>query len=111
MPFGSVLACAAILSGCSVSLVALVFRVRMGAPGAKDSPGLRLLDELFANALHSLLVGLAWSAAAMVLAVVDAGRVWAQVGEGLIVAVGVHYLLVMLMCVKRLRSVYRDATR
>ena len=108
---GNILAGAAIMTAFSFGLAIFAFQARTSITGVKGSRRLRLLDEFFANVLYSVLVGLAWSLLLMVLAVVDVSGAWSRVANGLVTAVGLHYLVVMLMCIKRLRAVYRDLTR
>lgn len=108
---GGILAGAAILTAFSFGLAIFAFQARTTISGVKGSRRLRLLDEFFANVLYSVLVGLLWSSILMILASVDVSGALARVANGLVVAVGLHYLIVMLMCIKRLRAVYRDVTR
>lgn len=108
----SLLAGAAIFTAFSFGLAIFVFQTRQATIATKGSPQLRLLDEFFYNILYSVLVGLALTTALMVCAAAGDGN--DQVGRwgaGVIIALGIHYLLIILMCIKRLRAVYRNIQR
>lgn len=108
----SLLAGAAIFTAFSFGLAIFAFQTRQATVATKGSPQLRLLDEFFYNILYSVLVGLALTVALMVCAATSDGN--DQIGRwgaGGIIILGVHYLLVILMCVKRLRAVYRNIQR
>lgn len=106
-----VLAGAAILTAFSFGLAVFAFQTRTSIPDSKGSSRMHLLDEFFTNVLYSVLVGLVWSSLLMVFAAVEVSGVWVRAENGLVTAVGLHYLVVMLMCIKRLRAVYRAVTR
>lgn len=109
---GALLGGAAILTAFSFGLAIFAFQTRTAdTTSTKGSRRLRLLDEFFANVLYSVVVGLAWTLLLILASSLTLGGVAARAGTGLITAVGLHYLLVLLMCIKRLRAVYRDATR
>jgi hypothetical protein len=108
----SLLAGAAIFTAFSFALAIFAFQTRQATVATKGSPQLRLLDEFFYNILYSVLVGLALTVALMVCAAVGDGH--DQIGRwgaGVTITLGVHYLLVILMCIKRLRAVYRNIQR
>lgn len=106
-----ILSGAAILTAFSFGLAVFAFQLRTSTTGVKGSRRLRLLDEFFANVLYSVVVGLTWSLILMLLSAVQVSGAWARAANALLVTLGLHYLIVMLMCIKRLRATYRDATR
>ncbi|SPT53496.1 Uncharacterised protein [Actinomyces bovis] len=109
---GTLLGGAAILTAFSFGLAIFAFQTRtVDKTSTKGSRRLRLLDEFFANVLYSVIVGIAWTILLVLASSLTIGGLLARAGTGLITTVGLHYLLVLLMCVKRLRAVYRDATR
>lgn len=108
----SLLAGAAIFTAFSFGLAIFAFQTRQATVATKGSPQLHLLDEFFYNILYSVLVGLALTTALMLCAAAGDGN--DQVGRwgaGAIIALGIHYLFVILMCIKRLRAVYRNIQR
>lgn len=112
---GQVIAGAAVLAGFSFGLGIFVFQLRMEA--TRDprvhtgSYLLELLDELFANVTYAVVVGLLFTALATAAAAIDAsGSAWAGVWSGAFIFLGAHYLLTLLMCLKRLRRAYREFT-
>lgn len=102
---------AAVLAGFSFALAVYVFQLRLEV--ARDprvpagDPLVDLVDELFANVTYSVLAGLAvvgLAAAATSFAPPQAslGAWWTFV----IAASALHYVITLLMCLKRLRIAY-----
>lgn len=107
-----VIAGAAVLSGFSFGLAVYVFQLRMEAARDPRVPRgsvlLDLLDELFINVRYSILVGL------LAVVVATAGVAFHDSVEPLnawwtagIVALALHYIATIMMCLKRLGSAYR----
>lgn len=115
-----IIAGAAVLAGFSFGLAVFVFQLRLDAGRdprvPKGSTLLELIDELFNNVLYSIVIGLA-----LVVAVVAATSFtapppgespaplsgWWTAG---VVALGLHYILTLLMCLKRTRAAYKNLT-
>lgn len=111
---GELLGGMAILTGLLFGLVVWTFQLRMtaGANPAQQSSVTSFLDELFANVLYSVLVGIL--TVALIVAetsfqvdpsgVADprAGQWWTAV---LLVVIS-HFLLTLAMCLKRVRAAY-----
>lgn len=111
---GQIIAGAAVLAGFSFGLSVFVFQLRMEAARDPRVPRgsllLDLIDELFTNVLYSIVVGLALTVFTVVATTVQPEGVtrlnswW----TGIIAGVGLHYLLTLAMCVKRMRAAYRQ---
>lgn len=111
---GQVIAGIAVLSGFSFGLAVYVFQLRLEVHRDPRVPRgdrmLELIDELFANVNYSILAGLVFVSVAIAgtaFTQVEALNAWWTAG---IVAIGAHYLLTLLMCLKRLRAAYRRLT-
>lgn len=116
-----IIAGAAVLAGFSFGLAVFVFQLRLDAVRdprvPKGSLLLDLIDELFSNVIYSILVGLA-----LVVAAISAtsfstpAPIWRS-PEPLngwwttgVVALALHYLITIAMCLKRTRAAYRELT-
>lgn len=108
---GEMLSGAAILTAFSFGLAVLAFQTRTTDTSSKGSLRKRLLDEFFANVLYSVVIGLLWTVLVLVTAVVSPSGVLGHLLAGVVWTVASHYVLVLLMCIKRLRAVYVDASR
>ena len=110
------LAGAAILTAFSFGLAVFAFEARASSRWTRESAAARLLDEFFSNVLYSVLVGLTLTvllvigAAAASTSSLRAGAVGLTL-TALTSATATHYVLVILMCLKRLRAAYRDLQR
>ena len=103
----SLLAGAAILTAFSFGLAVFAFQTRAADTSTAGSHRRRLLDEFFGNVLYSVLVGLGLTTALMVSASQAANPDQAgPLGTAIIIVLGLHYLLILLMCIKRLRAAY-----
>lgn len=102
-PYGNVLTALSILAGLSLTALIFVFELRSNLaekyePGDKE---LQVVEELFHNLMYSLFCALV----TILLCVISDADYGAGVGAVLRVAVMVlcsHYLLALLMCLKRL---------
>lgn len=112
---GQVVQGAAILAGFSFGLAIYVFQLRMEAARdpriPKGAAVLDLLDELFANVRYSILIGIAVVVIAVAAVAFHQGSeelnaVW----TGTIIAASVHFILTILMCMKRLGRAYDKFT-
>jgi len=107
---------AAILTAFSFGLAVFAFETRASSKWSRESTATRLLDEFFSNVLYSVLVGLTLTvllvigAAAASTSSLRAGAVGLTL-TALTSATATHYVLVILMCLKRLRAAYRDLQR
>jgi hypothetical protein len=107
---GEALTGVSILAGLSFGAVVFVFdlRLRMAQRWKAGARALMLLDQLFKNLLYSVFV-------AVILVVVslipEGVGWWSRVYGGFFTAVALHYVLTMLMCIKRLSAAFREATR
>lgn len=106
----------AIFTALLFGMVVHVFQLRMqllsnpAVPRDGDLAG--FVDQLFANVNYAVVVGIVATAVSMAAAVTanDDGRV-NPVWSGVVVAFGVHLLLVVFMCVKRIRAAYREVKK
>lgn len=122
-----VIAGAAILSGFSFGLAIFVFQLRLQTGGDpridKGAFLLELLDELFSNVTYAIVVGLGLTVLAVSAVSLTTATKLAEapasgeVAEGLsfwwtwaLISVSMHYLITLLMCVKRLRRAYGEST-
>lgn len=109
---------ASVLSGFLFGVVIYVFQMRQSLshdPRVQRQALLpRLVDELFANVLYAVVVSFVLTSAALVTA---ATQEYTKQGvliptnpwiTGTLVLVAVHLFAVVWMCVKRLRSAYRE---
>lgn len=107
---GDALTAVSILAGLSFGAVIFVFdlRLRMAQKWKPGQRALMLLDELFSNLLYSVLVAVTL----VLVALIPEGQGWwCRVHDGVFVTVALHYVLTMLMCIKRLAAAFREATR
>lgn len=106
---------AAILAGLSFALAVYVFQLRLEAQRDPRIPReavlLDLIDELFTNVCYSMLVGLALAAVTIAASAYSrSGAPAGPVVTGIVIALGIHYLITILMCIKRLRAAYLQLT-
>lgn len=102
-----ILAGIAILDGFAFGLLVFVFQLRLSAsvdPREASSDRLRLLNELFANVAYTTLVGLATA----ILLMIPLALTGETAGEALplgwaaaATAFSTHFVLLLMMCVKR----------
>lgn len=111
--FGQVLAGVAILTGFAFGLLVFVFQLRLESrrDGSAQSGGIlaELLNELFTNLAYACVVGLALVTLTLVVGALGPvlptdAEVATQLGRwpsAIVSVVGVHFLLTLLMCLKR----------
>lgn len=103
----------AIFTALLFGMVIYVFQLRMQLLGhpkvPRDGDLAGFVDQLFANVNYAVVVGVIATALSMAAAVTadDNGRV-NEVWSGVVVAIGVHLLLVVFMCIKRIRAAYHE---
>lgn len=106
----------AVFTGLLFGLVVWVFQLRMqlldNPAVAPDGKLATFLDQVFANVNYAVIVGVAATVTSMAAAVTadDAGRI-NRVWSGVVVGLGVHLLLVVFMCIKRIRAAYREVRK
>ncbi len=106
------LAGAAILTAFSFGLAVFAFEARASSRWTRESAAARLLDEFFSNVLYSVLVGLLLTILLVVgAATTSTSSLSSPVLTALTVTTATHYVLVILVCLKRLRAAYRDLQR
>lgn len=109
----SYIAGVAVFTGLLFALVVYVFQLRMqllSDPSVpRDGKLAGFIDQVFANVSYAVVVGVTATIASIAAAVTadGAGRINA-IWSGVVVALGVHLMLVVLMCIKRLRAAYRE---
>lgn len=113
---GQLIGGAAVLAGFAFGLSIFVFQLRLDAGRDPRVPRggllLELIDELFKNVSYAILIGL------ILVAVAVAGTSYADAdAEHLngwwtfaITAIGIHFIVTIAMCLKRIRSAYRQLT-
>lgn len=114
----AVLAALAVFTALLFGLVIFVFQLRVQIKGRKreessierDRPRIAILiDETFANVTYSVIVGLVITVVGVVAAAVadknDGAPVWVS---ALLGALGLHLVLTILMCLKRVNSAYQQ---
>jgi len=103
----------AIFTALLFGLVIYIFQLRMSLldnPNVpRDGALVSFIDQVFANVNYAVLVGVIATTLGMSVAVTagndgEVNRFWSAV----LVAIGVHLMLVVLMCIKRLRAAYRE---
>jgi hypothetical protein len=103
----------AIFTGLLFGLVIYVFQLRMqllSDPNVpRDGKLASFIDQVFANVNYAVVVGVIATIASMAAAVTadDDGRINA-IWSGVVIALGVHLMLVVFMCIKRIRAAYRE---
>lgn len=106
------LAGAAILTAFSFGLAVFAFDARASSRWTRESAAARLLDEFFSNVLYSVLVGLLLTILLVVgAATTSTSSPSSPVLTALTITIATHYVLVILVCLKRLRAAYRDLQR
>lgn len=109
----SYIAGVAIFTALLFALVIHVFQLRMqllSHPSVpRDGQLARFIDQLFANVNYAVVVGVIASGVSMAAAITADGDgringIW----SGLVVCLGIHLLLVVFMCIKRVRAAYRE---
>ncbi|WP_322859249.1 hypothetical protein U8D42_03260 [Mycobacterium europaeum] len=113
---GSYIAGVAIFTALLFALVIYVFQLRVqllsNATVPRDGKLVEFVDQLFANVNYAVVVGVIATAAAMIAATTsdDKGQVnglW----SGILTALSLHLMLVVFMCIKRVRAAYREIAR
>lgn len=112
---------ASVLSGFLFAVAVFVFQLRLGItadPRVQQKVRLpQLIDELFSNVLWAVLVSFALTALAIVVTSVqvrDKAGILVPLEPWLtavLIAVALHLLAVVWMCVRRLRAAYREMRR
>lgn len=111
----SYIAGVAIFTALLFALVIYVFQLRMQIDTddrvPRDGRLMRLVDQLFSNVNYAVVVGVLTTVIAMVAAMLahdgEVGPYW----TGVISALGLHLVLVVFMCIKRVDSAYRQIRR
>lgn len=101
----NLLTAVSILAALSISAAIYVFQLRVDVQEHLVDRGNRsvvLLDQLFTNLLYSVIVGLILIS---IMLFDPCGRTW----NAILVAITAHYLLTMLMCLKRLFAAFQFA--
>jgi hypothetical protein len=113
---GAYIAGVAIFTALLFALVIYVFQLRVqllsNPTVPRDGKLVAFIDQLFANVNYAVVVGVIATAAAMTAATTsdDKGHVnglW----SGLLTALSLHLMLVVFMCIKRVRAAYREISR
>lgn len=107
---GNAVAGVSIVSGLLFAMAIFLFQLRLslGQDNRLNENDYRLIDECMSNTLWAIVWGLTLT---VYLVVVDAGG-WMKQGtlamifNGVAVAAGIHFLIVIMMCIKRLRRAY-----
>jgi hypothetical protein len=82
----------------------------LGDPNVpRDGKLASFIDQVFANVNYAVVVGVIATSASMAAAVTADGNgrinaIW----SGVVIALGVHLMLVVFMCIKRIRAAYRE---
>lgn len=106
----------AILTALLFGMVVHVFQLRMQLSSnrdvKRDGDLAVLVDQLFANVNYAVVAGILATAVSMAAAVSsdDDGRI-NGVWSGIVVGLGVHLLLVVTMCIKRIRLAYLEISK
>lgn len=113
---GEIISGVSVLTGLLFALIVYIFQLRLQV--AADPRVVRggrlttLLDELFSNISYAVIVGLATSITAITAASLRNGEGQAPIWiSALVIAAGIHLVLTVLMCMKRIREAYRTMTR
>ncbi|MDO5619307.1 hypothetical protein [Kocuria sp.] len=113
--FGQVLAGVAILTGFAFGLIVFVFQLRLDLierrGAASNGPAARLVNELFTNTSYATLVGLVTVVVVVALGALGAStdNASSELGRwssGFVVLFGSHFVLTLVMCIKRLYTAY-----
>lgn len=100
-----------LLFGVLVYVFQLRIRVTDSAVLASDSRLLRLIDELEANVAYTVLVGLVISGLLMALSATKEKDVPIDpIGTAVVIALMLHFILSVLLVLRRTRSVYARVT-
>ena len=112
---GTFLSGVAIMAGLLCAMAVLLFQLRVDFRDDQRIPHqvIRLIDECMANTLWAIAWGVFLST---YIAAADAGTFfshdrWGGLVSGLALAGGVHFVLVIAMCLKRLGKSYEKFTR
>lgn len=103
----------AVFTALLFALVIYVFQLRMQLldnPNVpRDGKLAAFIDQVFANVSYAVVIGVFTTALSMTAAITapDNGHVH-PIWSGVVVALGVHLMLVVFMCIKRLRAAYRE---
>lgn len=107
---GDAVAGVAIVSGLLFSMAVLLFQLRMSLVGDKrlTQKDYELVDECMANTLWAIVWGLSLTVYLVVVGALDgmSGSAWAPLLTGIAAGAAVHFLLVIMMCIKRLQRSY-----
>lgn len=122
--FGQVLAGVAILTGFIFGLIVFVFQLRLSHAANGDSRRgesilAGLLNELFTNVVYTAFVGILTAVALIAVGAVGgvvpegvaASGQLSRLGSAVIVLLGAHFLVTLMMCIKRLYTAYNRAAR
>lgn len=111
----SYIAGVAIFTALLFALVIHVFQLRMQLDNDERVPSqgdlLKFVDQLFANVNYAVVAGVLTTATSMTAAGFAHGDRVGPVWAGVLLAMGLHLLLCVFMCVKRVRAAYREIKR
>ena len=102
----------AVLHRVLFAMVVHVFQLRMQlldnphVPREGNLAG--FIDQLFANVNYAVVVGIGATAVSMAAAVTATDGHIGHIWSGVVAALGVHLMLVVIMCIKRIRAAYRE---
>lgn len=105
----------AIFTALLFALVIYVFQLRMQLDAddrvSRTGKLVRLIDQLFSNVNYAVVVGIVTTTVAMIAAAFatngDIGPYW----TGVLAALGLHLVLSVFMCIKRVQAAYREIRR
>lgn len=106
----------AILTALLFGLVIHVFQLRIQLLNdvrvPRDGKLVGFINQLFANVNYAVVVGVVTTAASMAAAVTadNDGRV-NSIWSGVVAGLGTHLMLVVFMCIKRIRAAYREISQ
>lgn len=103
----------AIFTALLFGLVIHIFQLRMqllsNSQVPRDGSLIDFINQLFYNVNYAVVIGVIATVASMAAAVTadDNGRV-NGIWSGIVAALGAHLMLVVFMCIKRIRAAYRQ---
>ncbi|AFR47976.1 hypothetical protein [Gordonia sp. KTR9] len=112
---GAYISGVAIFTALLFALVIYVFQLRMQLDvDQRVSPTgrlIRLVDQLFSNVNYAVVIGVATTVTAMIAAAFAKDGAVNYVWGGILATLGLHLVLVVLMCIKRVQSAFGQIRR
>jgi hypothetical protein len=113
---GAYIAGVAIFTALLFALVIYVFQLRVqllsNPTVPRDGKLVEFIDQLFANVNYAVVVGVIATAAATIAATTSNDKGYVNgLWSGLLTALSLHLMLVVFMCIKRVRAAYREISR